>query len=181
MTLKITFTDDEVAELFYWKERHPHPRVRKKMSVLYLKSQQLTHKEIKRLERITEATLLAYLNAYQQPNGLEALKEIRFNKPKSDLMAHKDQIEAYFREYPPATSKAAAAKIEELTGIKRSEDRVRIFMKKIGMDIRKVGMIPAKADVEAQEKFLENELKPRIQEAQEGKRALFLSMPLTSF
>ncbi|QQZ28130.1 hypothetical protein HMY34_04800 [Thiothrix subterranea] len=38
MTLKITFTDDEVAELFYWKERHPHPRVRKKMSVLYLKS-----------------------------------------------------------------------------------------------------------------------------------------------
>ncbi|QQZ29837.1 hypothetical protein HMY34_14300 [Thiothrix subterranea] len=65
MTLKITFTDDEVAELFYWKERHPHPRVRKKMSVLYLKSQQLTHKEIKRLERITEATLLAYLNAYQ--------------------------------------------------------------------------------------------------------------------
>jgi len=87
MTLKITFTDDEVAELFYWKERHSHPRVRKKMSVLYLKSQQLTHKEIKRLERITEATLLAYLNAYQQPNGLEALKEIRFNKPKSDLMA----------------------------------------------------------------------------------------------
>jgi hypothetical protein len=42
-------------------------------------------------------------------------------------------------------------------------------------------MIPAKADVEAQEKFLENELKPRIQEAQEGKRALFLSMPPTSF
>jgi hypothetical protein len=26
-------------------------------------------------------------------------------------------------------------------------------MKRIGMDIRKVGMIPAKADVEAQEKF----------------------------
>ncbi|WGZ92732.1 MAG: hypothetical protein QJT81_12805 [Candidatus Thiothrix putei] len=41
-------------------------------------------------------------------------------------------------------------------------------MKKIGMDIHKVGMIPAKADVEAQEKFLENELKPRIQEANAG-------------
>jgi transposase len=181
MTLKIAFTDDEVADLFYWKERHPHPRVRKKMSVLYLKSQQLAHKEIKRLERITEATLLAYLNAYQQPNGLEVLKEIRFNKPKSDLMGHKDKLEAYFREYPPATSKAAAAKVEELTGIRRSPDRVRIFMKRIGMDIRKVGMIPAKADVEAQEKFLENELKPRLQEAKEGKRALFLSMPPTLF
>lgn len=179
MTLKITFTDDEVADLFYWKERHPHPRVRKKMSVLYLKSQQLRHKEIKRLERITEATLLAYLTAYQH-NGLEGLKAIRFIKPQSDLMAHKDKIATYFRENPPATSKAAAAKIEELTGIKRSESRVRIFMKNIGMDIRKVGMIPAKVDVEAQEKFLENELKPRIQEAREGKRALFLSMPLTS-
>ena len=56
--LKIDFTDDEATELLYWKERHPHAKVRKKMSVLYLKSQNLPHKEIKRLERISENTLL---------------------------------------------------------------------------------------------------------------------------
>ena len=47
-------------------------------------------------------------------------------------------------------------------------------MKKLGMNIRKVGMMPAKADVAAQEKFLTQELEPRLQEARDGKRALFL-------
>lgn len=177
--LKIEFTETEVAELFYWKERHPHPRVRKKMSVLHLKSQNLPHKEIKQLERICENTLLGYLREYQQPNGLEALKETRFHKTASDLAAHADMLTTYFREHPPATSKEAAAKVEELTGIRRSPERVRVFLKKQGMAFRKVGMIPAKADVGAQEKFLAEQLEPRIQEAHEGKRTLFLSMPPT--
>lgn len=147
--LKIDFTDDDVTELFYWKERHPHARVRKKMSVLYLKSQNLPHKEIKRLEQISENTLLGYLREYQQPNGLEELKKTNFYQPKSALAAHTDTLVASFLKDPPATSKEAAARVEQLTGIKRSPDRVRVFMKKLGMDIRKVGMIPAKADVAA--------------------------------
>ena len=44
-------------------------------------------------------------------------------------------------------------KIEELTGIRRSENRVREFLKRIGMRRRKVGMIPAKADPDEQEAF----------------------------
>jgi hypothetical protein len=44
--------------------------------------------------------------------------------------------------------------VEELTGLKRSPNRVRIFMKKLGMNIRRVRAIPAQADVAAQEKFL---------------------------
>lgn len=177
--LRIAFTDDEVVGLFYWKEHHPHRKVRKKMSVLYLKSQGLAHKEIKRLERICEATLLGYLGEYQQTGGIEALKKVRQYPARSEMDAHKDKLSAHFREYPPATSKEAAAKMEDLTGIRRSPNRVRIFMKKIGMDIRKVGMIPAKADVAVQEKFLAEELEPRIQAAREGKRALFLSMQPT--
>ena len=67
---------------------------------------------------------------------------------------HTATIEAYFREHPPATAKEAMAKIEELTGIKRSENRVREFLKSIGMAPRKVGMIPAKADPDEQEQFI---------------------------
>ena len=172
--LKIDFTDDEATELLYWKERHSHAKVRKKMSVLYLKSQNLSHKEIKRLERISENTLLEYLTEYQKPNGLEELKKTHFYQPKSELAAHTDTLIASFLKEPPATSKEAAARVEKLTGIKRSPDRVRIFMKKQGMAIRKVGMVPAKADVAAQEKFLTDELEPRLQEARDGKRTLFL-------
>lgn len=60
-----------------------------------------------------------------------------------------------------------------LTGIKRGREQVRVFLKKVGLKPRKVGMIPAKADVEAQEKFLHEALEPRIAEAQSGNRSLF--------
>ena len=62
-------------------------------------------------------------------------------------------LEADFREHPPATVAEAAARIQELTGIARKPTQVRQFMKALGMQPRKVGMIPAKADVEAQETF----------------------------
>jgi len=42
------------------------------------------------------------------------------------------------------------AKIEELTGIKRSEPQIRRYLKSIGFKRRKVGMIPAKSDPEIQ-------------------------------
>lgn len=44
-------------------------------------------------------------------------------------------------------------KIEELTGIKRSPTQVRVFLKKIGMKCRKVGVMPSKADPEIQDAF----------------------------
>ena len=178
--LKMDFTETEVEELFYCKEHHPHPRVRKKMSVLYLKSQQLSHKEIKRLERISENTLLGYLNEYRQADGLEGLKKTRFYRPSSDLAAHTEKLRAHFWEHPPASGKEAASVVEALTGLKRSPDRVRIFLKGLGMEFRKVGTIPSKADVVEQEKSLTEKLESRLEETRNGKRGLFLWMPPTS-
>ena len=65
------------------------------------------------------------------------------------------------------------AVIEEITGIKRSEPQVRQFLKSMGMECRKVGMIPAKADVEKQEKFKKEQLEPLIEEANAGTRKVF--------
>ena len=67
----------------------------------------------------------------------------------------------------------AAAKIEELTGIKRSTVQVSKFLQREGLRRMKVGMIPAKADVEKQAEFLENELEPRLEEAAKGAREVF--------
>lgn len=171
--LRLEFTEGDIEELMHERYNHPHPRVQRKMTVLYLKSQGLAHKEIKRLERISENTLLGYLREYKE-GGIERLKEIRFHSQKSELEQHQTKLEAYFREHPPASVKEARAKIEELTGIKRSAERVRIFMKNLGLAPRKVGAIPAKADTEAQEAFLKEKLAPRIEEARSGKRTLFL-------
>ena len=171
--IKLEFSQETIKELDYQRYQHPHPRVQRKMEAVYLKSQRLSHQDIKRLVRISENTLLNYFRRYQTA-GIEGLKEIQFRKPVIELAEHKQTLESYFVEHPPATVKEAAAKIEQLTGIKRTAERVRIFMKKLGLKPRKVGMMPAKADVLEQEKFLIEQLQPRLNEAQAGKRTLFL-------
>jgi len=62
----------------------------------------------------------------------------------------------------------ARLRIEGLTGISRSPSQVRAFMKRIGLRYIKTGHIPAKADVEKQQKWVETILEPAIKEAQKG-------------
>ncbi len=170
--IKIEFRAEEIEALNYERFHHSHPRVRVKMEAVYLKSQGLSHKEIARLTRISGNTLRRYLREYLE-GGIEQLKELKFYTPQSELEAHREDLEAYFRAHPPATINEAMAKIEELTGIKRSPTQVRWFLQSLGMKCRKVGMVPAKADVEQQEAFRNEELEPRLEEAKVGKRAVF--------
>jgi transposase len=150
------------------------------MDVLWLKSQGLPHKEICRLTGISGTTLRKYLRMFQS-GGVEKLMEMNFYAPTSELERHRHQLEAYFREHPPATINEASVKIEELTGIKRSPSAVGGFLNSLGMRPRKVGAIPSKADPEKQEDFRVNELEPRLEEAKQGNRAIFLSMRPTSY
>jgi len=62
-------------------------------------------------------------------------------------------LDAEFRQRPPATVAEAAARIEALTGIARKPTQGRQFLQALGMQPRKGGMLPAKADIEAQEAF----------------------------
>jgi transposase len=142
------------------------------MEVVYLRSQKLENKQIQLLCGISKATFYRYLREYQE-GGVEKLKELNFHRQQSQLVEHKGTLEEYFRAHPPATSAEAAARIEELTGIKRGPTQTREFLKKLGMKPRKVGQIPAKADVKEQEGFKEEKLEPRLAEAKAGKRRVF--------
>ena len=157
--IKLEFTEAEQQSLHYERYHHPHPRVQRKMEALWLKSQGVAHSEISRLTGISSTTLTTYLRAYQD-GGIEALKTVRFYRPQSDLRVHQGTLEAHFQKHPPASAKQAMATIETLTGVRRSPDRIRVFLKHLGMKCRKVGMIPAKADVEVQEAFKTTELEP---------------------
>lgn len=170
--IPIEFSEADKQALTYERYHHPHPRVQRKMEALWLKSQGVSHKEICRLTGICKATLCTYLRDYQQ-GGIEQLKKLNFYKTQSELAPHIAAIEGYFLAHPPATIKEAMAKIEELTGIKRSETQVAHFLKSLGMRLRKVGMIPSKADPDAQKAFKEEQLEPRLKEAQSGQRAVF--------
>jgi transposase len=170
--VKLEFTAAEQDALHYERYHHPHPRVQRKMEALWLKSHGVAHRQISRLTGISSTTLTSYLRAYQA-KGIEALKTVNFRRPQSELATHQETLEAHFRQHPPTSVKQAMATIETLTGVRRSSERVRLFLKRMGMKCRKVGMIPAKADVAAQEAFKTTELEPRLAEAQAGQRAVF--------
>lgn len=170
--IKIEFTEADIKTLNYERYNHPHPRVMQKMETLFLKSKGIPHKKIAELADITPNTLTSYLKVYKK-GGINKLKELNFRRPASELQQYTSRIEDYFRKNPPGSIKEAMAKIEKLTGINRKETQVRKFLKSIGMKLRKVGTIPAKADIEKQETFKKKKLDPRLEEAKSGKRAVF--------
>lgn len=170
--IRITFTEEQLEQLHLGRFQHPHPRVQLKMEALLLKSQHLRHRQICHLLHISENTLRAYFRDFLA-GGVERLKELNFFRPESELTQHRQTLEAYFQDHPPATMKEAGTRIEELTGIRRGLSQVRHFLKSIGLRRLKVGFIPAKADVEEQERFKNDKLQPRLDEAVAGDRAVF--------
>lgn len=150
--LRLTFSEVDVEQLRYERFHHPHPRVQQRMEALLLKSQNLPHKEICRILAISGNTLRQYLKLYES-GGLEALKQFRYRRPKSELEDFADVVEEALIENPPATMAQAAALIEEVTGIKRRPTQVGVFLKRIGFRRLKVGCLPAKADPVQQAEF----------------------------
>ena len=127
--IRITFTEDEIQQLQNERFTHHHPRVRRKMEVVFLKSQGFSHQEIGKLVGITQDTLRKYLEQYIS-GGIEELRTLRFNKPTSPLDGHRKTIESDFAINPPATLIEAASQVEKLTGIKRSPKQIGRFLKK---------------------------------------------------
>ena len=152
---------------------HPIPKVQKRMDVLWLKYNQLTHKKIAKLTGVCVNTVTKYIRMYEE-EGIESLRQVNFYKPQSELIGFKTSIEAYLNEHPPASIKEAMDKIEKITGLKRSETQIRNFLTKhLGVKCRKVGSIPAKADLQEQEDFKKNKLEPILEEAKQGKKKVF--------
>jgi transposase len=169
---KIEFTTTERDALHYWRFHHPHPRVQRKMEALYLQSQGLAPEDIWRLCAISKTTFYRYLRAYRE-GGIEKLHEVSLHRRQSALADYRTSIEADLRQRPPATVAEAAARIAQLTGLERGPTQVRQFLKSLGMKPRKVGQIPAKADITAQEAFKNGHLEPRLEEAKAGQRLVF--------
>jgi len=136
----------EADKKFFAKEKyeHPHPRVNQRMDALHLKSKGLSNKEICFILDICNNTLLSYFKLYDI-GGVEKLKEINFNRPKSEMEKHMNEIKQYFIENPPGSISEAAAKIKEITGIERHETQVRKFLKFLGFRCLTVGVVPSKA------------------------------------
>lgn len=179
--IRINFTDEEIAVLSFERYHYPDPRVQKKFEVLWLKSQGLSHETIAQLSGVCARQVQRYLNEYLE-GGIECLKENHYAGAPSKLNQHTETLKSYFTKNPPSTVAQAQKAIEELTGIRRSLTQVREFLKRLGLKRRKVGSAPGKADdpekQREQREFLDTEIKPRLDEAEQGKRKIFLSTPV---
>ena len=150
--LSLTFSEEDIKELDYQRYHHPHPRVQRKMEALLLKAKGLPHHQIASCVGVCENTVRSYLKQYQT-GGIEALKRLEFHHPSSELQAHHQTLEAYFKDHPPATIPQAVKLIEQLTGLKRSPTQVGIFLKKVGLKRLKTYAAPAKLNAQQQETF----------------------------
>ena len=175
---RIEFTDEDKKALNYERYHHPHPRVQRKMEALWLKSQGESHQNIAKLTGVTVNVITQYVKDYKA-GGIEKLKELGYNGQPSKLNGHSKSIETYFKAHPPATLKETMDVIERLTGLKRSETQIRKFLNKLGFKYRKVGSVPSKVDIEAQETFKKNTWNRDFRKPKLEKGRSFLWMPLT--
>jgi transposase len=121
---------------------------------------------------VSERTFFNYLSEYRS-GGLAATLEDKAYSPDSSIEPHWELLEADFRQEPVGCAKQARMRILKLTGITLSPSQTRRIMTKLGMRYRKAGQIPGKADGQLQLEFLEEQLRPKLDEAKAGKRKVF--------
>ena len=170
--LSLNITKSDIDTLNYERFHHPSILVKKRMNVVYMKSQGLPHKMIAIACNVSLNSITNFIKIYNK-SGLEGLRRFYYRKPKSQLETYEASIEEEFEKNPPLNSAQAGAKIEAMTNVKLCPSQVRAFMKYLGMSFRKMGHIPAKADPEKQYEFIDNTLNPLIKLAQQGLCLLF--------
>lgn len=166
--LTLNFSEAEIQELNYERFHYPSLIVQKRMHVLYLKSLNFRHKDIALITDVHVNSVTNFIRMYIS-GGLDALKQLDYFGPESELITFSGSIEKEFKKHPPLSSKEAGNRIFSLTGIKRRPTQIMAFMKRIGMKFLKLGHIPAKADPIKQRKFLKTVLEPVIRDAECGK------------
>lgn len=175
----IEFSPEVVAEILRGRYEHPHPRVQRKLEVLWFWSCGLPAAEVARLAAVSRRTAERYLKEFIA-GGLQATQTLRWKGSSSELTAHTATLQEEFIARPVCTAAEACTRIERLTGVKRHVTQVRKFLKhSLGMKWRRVKAIPLppkstlEEHVQKQAEFLQDELEPVIEDARENRRSLF--------
>src|SRR5215468_6091348 len=98
-----TFSPDLLAEIRHDRYHHPHPRVQRKMEVLWLKSRGLTHAGIAALADVSPRSVQRYLDEFEQ-GGLGGVRRLGWRGKPYGLDEHRDSLEDYFIENPPRSA-----------------------------------------------------------------------------
>jgi transposase len=125
----LEFSQETVEQIRHERFHHPHPRVQRKMEVLWLKYQGLTHAEIATLADVSPRSVQRYLDEFLA-GGLEQTRRIPWRGKEGELDEHQGSLEDYFLADPPRSAREAQEAIKRLTGVRRGLTQVRAFLKK---------------------------------------------------
>lgn len=170
--IKINLSEDTRATLMELHQTHIHPVIRQRADVLLLRSENISNKKISKITGLSEPTIIDYVHQYRA-KGEAWVTTLNFRKPVSKLQSFDAEILAHFEKNPVSTIAQACSEVSKLTGITVKNTQMRAYLKKLGIKWRKVGGVPANVDIEAQQKFHDEKLQPRLEEAKAGKRTVY--------
>ena len=148
------------------------PKLRRKLMALKMRATGVPLKMTAASLGVTSRSISKYTTEYRN-GGISATMEDRAYSPDSSIEPYLKVLEDEFKENPIGSAKQARLRIIQLTGIVLSPSQTRRIMTNLGMSYRKAGQIPGKADGAVQLDFLENELRPKLDEAEAGTRKVF--------
>jgi transposase len=175
---EITFSETDVQAIAHERYHHPDPRVQRHLEILWLKHHGLDHERIAALAACSRSTVQRALREYLR-GGLDWLRQVTPQQPRSDLDDHRASLEEMFTLHPPRGVKQARHVIEEHSGVRRGLTQVRRFLHRLGLKPRQVAAVPIPPQstlgdhAKTQAGFLEKKLEPRLEEARQGLRAVF--------
>jgi transposase len=174
----LTFSADDLTAIAFDRYYHPEPFVQRKMEVLWLKHQGLAHVVIARLAGVSRSSVQRYLHEFRT-GGLTAVRRYPWKGRRGVLDGHRVALEEYFGQHPPRSVEEARHVIEQQTGVRRGQTQVRRFLRRLGLQPRRVAAVPLPPKVTAedhartQRRFLEEELAPVLAEARAGRRDVY--------
>lgn len=160
------------------RKKHKSAIVRDRMHAIYLLSEGYNRQACAHILNCRANTVTSYIRLYNE-GGLEQLRTLYYNKPQSELAKHEDAIKKDLKELKPSSISEIRQYLLEKYGIDRSLERIRVFIRRIGLKYRKVGTLPGGKNIEKwlaeQAAFLEHRLNPLIEKALSGEIDLLFS------
>lgn len=170
--IEINLSVNEHTLLRDLHQNHIHPVIRQRAHVILLRSGKIQNDRISVITGLGETTIIHYAHQYLA-KGSSWVTTLNFRKPVSQLQSFDSEILAYFEKNPVSTIAQACQEVFKLTGVTVKNTQMRAYLKKLDIQWRKVGGIPAKVDIAAQQKFHDEQLQPRLEEAKAGKRSVY--------
>ncbi len=139
--LRVSLTEAELQIVNEEREWHPNLHVRRRMLALWSLHCGLTRAKAAEVAGISRVTMGRIVQEFRD-GGLDGLRQWNVKGPTSELAAYRDLIREAFEKEPVRTVAEGAARIEKLTGLRRSPTQVRKFMKGLGMKWQSMRAVP---------------------------------------